>query len=225
MMSNNRRNYEKILICPSVMCADFDNLKSEIIKLDNAGSDIFHIDIMDGSFVPNFGMGIQDIKTIRKNTKKKIDAHLMIKNPIKHIDLFKSLGIDIIYIHSEADILPATTLMKIKDVGVIPGLAINPGTGIESIKPLLNLVKYVLIMTVNPGFSGQKYLNFVDDKIKRIISYKDKYNLNIFVDGAISPDKVKYLSSIGVDGFILGTATLFGKTDSYKDIINSLKKY
>lgn len=214
---------KKILICPSLMCASFDNLKEEIKKLDEAGVDIFHIDIMDGDFVPNFGMGIQDIETIRKNTNTNLDVHLMIKNPIKHIELFKNLGINIVYVHSEGDNLSATTLLKIKEQGMIPGLAINPGTSIESIIPLLNIAEYILVMTVNPGFSGQKYLNFVNDKIDELLKYKKKFNLTIFVDGAISPEKIRILREKGVDGFILGTSSLFGKDKTYKDIVKALR--
>lgn len=211
------------IICPSLMCANFDNLKEEIINLDNAGTDIFHIDIMDGKFVPNFGMGIQDIQSIRKNTEKQIDAHLMIMNPGDYIDLFANLGVDIIYIHPEADLHPARTLAKIKESGKIAGLAINPGTSLETVKPLLHLTDYLMVMTVNPGFAGQKYLDYVDDKIKEIIEIKDQYNLKIFVDGAIAPDKVENLSKIGVEGFVLGTSSLFGKERSYDEIIKELK--
>lgn len=211
------------IICPSLMCANFDNLKEEIINLDNAGTDIFHIDIMDGKFVPNFGMGIQDIQSIRKNTEKPIDAHLMIMNPGDYIDLFVNLGVDIIYIHPEADLHPARTLAKIKESGKIAGLAINPGTSLETVKPLLHLTDYLMVMTVNPGFAGQKYLDYVDDKIKEIIEIKDQYNLKIFVDGAIAPDKVENLSKIGVEGFVLGTSSLFGKERSYDEIIKELK--
>ena len=211
------------IICPSLMCANFDNLKEEIVNLDNSGTDIFHIDIMDGKFVPNFGMGIQDIQSIRKNTEKPIDAHLMIMNPGDYIDLFVNLGVDIIYIHPEADLHPARTLAKIKESGKIAGLAINPGTSLETVKPLLHLTDYLMVMTVNPGFAGQKYLDYVDDKIKEIIEIKDQYNLKIFVDGAIAPDKVENLSKIGVEGFVLGTSSLFGKERSYDEIIKELK--
>ncbi|WP_026883620.1 ribulose-phosphate 3-epimerase [Clostridium akagii] len=214
----------KKIICPSMMCANYDELKEEVRKLDLAGIDIFHIDIMDGNFVPNFGMGTQDIQCIRKNTKKLIDSHLMIENPGDYIDLFVNLGVDIIYIHPEADKHPTRTLGKIRSAGRQTGIAINPGTSMETIKELLSLVDYVMVMTVNPGFSGQKYLEFVNNKINEIIKLKEYYGFKVMVDGAISPKKVDELSNLGVDGFILGTSALFGKDKDYKTIIEKLKK-
>lgn len=212
------------LICPSLMCANYDSLKDEIIELDLAGTDIFHIDIMDGSFVPNFGMGLQDVQAVRRNTNKMIDSHLMISNPGEYVDLFADLGVDLIYIHPETDKHPARTLGKIKAKNKLAGIAINPGTSIENIKELLNLVDYVMIMTVNPGFAGQKYLEFVNYKIERLVNLKSEYGFKIMVDGAISEEKINELSALGVDGFILGTSALFGKEENYKEIIDRLKK-
>lgn len=212
------------LLCPSMMCANFDNLKEEVDKLDNAGIDIFHIDIMDGNFVPNYGMGLQDISTIRRNTKKLIDVHLMTLNSVQYIDLFVNLGVDIIYVHPEADIHIARTLDKIKNKNIKVGLAINPGTSLDSIKPLLSIIDNLMIMTVNPGFAGQKYLDYVEEKIIEASQLKDKYKFKIFVDGAISPKRIEKLSKIGVEGFILGTSALFGKNKSYEEILQELRR-
>lgn len=178
-----------ILICPSMMCADFANLTQEVETLDQAGSDIFHIDIMDGQFVPNFGMGLQDFEAIRKLTKKLVDVHLMIMNPGDYVEAFADMGADIIYIHPEADIHPARTLDKIRKKGKKAGIAINPGTSIATVKELLPLVDYVMVMTVNPGFAGQAYLDYVDQKISELLTAKSNCSFEIMVDGAIAPKK------------------------------------
>lgn len=215
----------ELLICPSMMCANYGNLQKEVKELDEAGTDVFHIDFMDGSFVPNFGMGLQDFEYIRSATTKLVDVHLMIDNPSEYVEFFADKGADIIYIHPEVDMHPARTLDKIRQKEKMAGIAINPGTSIESIRELLSLTDYVMVMTVNPGFAGQKYLPYVDDKINRLIELKDKFDFEIMVDGAISPEKIQKLSKKGVKGFVLGTSALFGKEKSYKELIAEYKNY
>lgn len=212
----------KKLMCPSMMCADFGNLEKEVQLLDEAGIDIFHLDIMDGTFVPNFGMGLQDVEYIIKNSKARCDVHLMIQNPGNHIEKFIDYGADIVYIHPESDRDPVRTLNKIKELGAEAGIAINPGTSLESVKELFSLVDKVMVMTVSPGFAGQKYLDFVDFKIDDLMKFSDTFKFEVFVDGAISPERIKTLSNKGVKGFVLGTSSLFGKEDSYKNIISEL---
>ncbi len=209
--------------CPSMMCADFTNLKSEMGRLNDADADVFHMDIMDGNFVPNFALGLEDLKAVRANTAKLMDVHLMISNPGNYIDLFADLGADIIYIHPEADPHPISTLNKIKAKGKKCGLALDPETSVESVKELFNVIDYLLVMTVSPGFAGQSYLDFVTDKIKDIVKYSQDYSFKIVVDGAISPEKISELGKIGVEGFVLGTSALFNKDKPYKEIISSLK--
>ncbi|MBV7392266.1 MULTISPECIES: ribulose-phosphate 3-epimerase [Enterococcus] len=214
---------EKIM-CPSMMCANFAALEKEVVALDQAGTDIFHLDFMDGQFVPNFAMGIQDLETIRKSTNKLVDVHLMIENPGRYVEKFAEMGVDIIYVHPESDPQITRTLDLIKNQQKKVGIAINPGTSVATIHELLPLVDYVMVMTVNPGFSGQKYLPFVDKKILELTALKADYAFKVMVDGAISPEKIEQLSKIGVDGFVLGTSALFNKDQSYEAILTELKK-
>ncbi len=213
----------KKLLCPSMMCANYGSLESEIAALEQADIDIFHIDIMDGQFVPNFGMGLQDVEYIGKTATKIMDVHLMIQDPGRYVELFARLNAGIIYIHPESDVHPARTLQKILDSGVKAGIAINPGTSIETVYELLPLVDYILVMTVNPGFAGQKYLTFTDAKIDRLVELKSNYHYELVVDGAISPEKIQTLSQRGVLGFVLGTSSLFGKGKGYGELIGELR--
>ncbi|PLS38110.1 ribulose-phosphate 3-epimerase [Carnobacterium maltaromaticum] len=214
----------KKLLCPSMMCADFSNLKKNVEELDQAGSDIFHMDFMDGSFVPNFGMGLQDFELVRSVTDKPVDVHLMIQEPYRYVEKFADLGADIIYIHPEADQQPARTLDAIHQKGKKAGIAINPGTSVEMIQGLLALVDYVMVMTVHPGFSGQQYLEYTYPKIEKFVALSKNSDYKVMVDGAISPKKVIKLSEVGVAGFVLGTSALFGKPETYSETLAKLRK-
>lgn len=212
----------KKILCPSMMCANFSNLQKEVELLDEAGADVFHIDIMDGRFVPNFGMGIQDFSLIRSVTKKNVDVHLMIQEPSRYVEMFADLGADIIYVHPEADQQITRTIEMIRNKEKKVGIAINPGTSIASIEELLPLIDYLMIMTVNPGFAGQNYLEYVNKKLDYVMTIKSNYQFQVMVDGAISADKIISLDKMGVNGFVLGTSALFGKTESYQTLLRQL---
>lgn len=214
----------KTLLCPSMMCVDYGNLEKEVRSLDEAGIDIYHCDIMDGTFVSNMTMGIIDVKTIRKYTSKIIDCHLMIENPGSKVDMFIDAGADLIYIHPESERYVIRTLAHIKEREKLAGLVINPDTSLETIYEMLNLVDYIMVMTVSPGFAGQKFLEFTKEKIKKLVVMKPEFGYKIMIDGACSPEVIKELSEIGCDGFILGTSALFGKKESYKELIENLRK-
>ncbi|MFC6176889.1 ribulose-phosphate 3-epimerase [Companilactobacillus huachuanensis] len=211
------------IIAPSLMCADFTKIKQEVNDLDDAKVDIFHMDVMDGNYVPNVALGVEDYKAVRKLTKTPMDVHLMVQNPDAYVNIFAPLGANIIYVHPDTSPMITRTLDNIRKLGIHPGIAVNPSLSIAQIEELLPLVDYVLVMTVNPGFAGQKFLDYTLPKIEIISNLKAKYNFKLMVDGAISPDRIKQLSGFGVDGFIVGTSSLFGKKRSYKEIVSELK--
>lgn len=212
-----------MLLCPSLMCADYGNLRATVEDLDAAGIDIFHCDVMDGSFVPNFAMGLEDIKAVRAATNKLVDVHLMVENPASKVELFASAGADIIYIHPESKRYVVKTLAAIKSLGKSAGIAVNPDTSISEIEEMLNLCDYVMVMTVNPGFAGQSFIEFTNDKVRRLAALKERFGFKLMIDGACSPERVRDLSAIGADGFILGTSALFGKDAGYEECLRRLR--
>lgn len=210
----------------SMMCADYSKLGEEVKELENGGIDSFHIDIMDGRYVQNFAMSLNDLRCIRGLTDKPLDVHLMVEHPINTIDLFiRNLHKgDTVYIHPEAEYHPSTTLQKIIDAGLIPGIAINPGTSIEEVKMLLRIVKKVLVMSVNPGNAAQIFLPYVREKYDELLTLKDKMDFEIYWDGACGADKIEEYAPLGVKGFVLGTTLLFGKGVAYGDTLNAIRE-
>ena len=210
----------------SMMCANYGHLADEVKALEQAGIDSFHVDIMDGRYVHNFAMSLYDMEFIASATKKPLDVHLMIEHPSNNIDLFtRNLRKgDTVYIHPEAEYHPSTTLQRIIDAGLVPGLAINPATSVETIIEMLRIVKKVLVMSVNPGHAGQMYLPFVGEKINRLLALQKEYGFGLYWDGACSADKISTYAPKGKAGFVLGTTLLFGQELSYREIIPKIRK-
>ena len=159
-------------------------------------------------------------------TDKPLDVHLMIEHPNTHIGLFlKNLRRgDTVYIHPEAEYHPSTTLQTIIDAGMIPGIAINPGTSVETVFEMLRIVKKVLVMSVNPGNAGQMYLPYVGKKITKLLALKDEMDIQIFWDGACGADKIIEYAPKGVDGFVLGTTLVFGRDQSYGETLKNIRE-
>lgn len=210
----------------SMMCADFGNLEQEVRELERGGIDSFHIDIMDGRYVPNYAMSLNDMRYIRSATDKPLDVHLMVEHPNNTVELFIQ-GLqkgDTIYIHPEAEYHPSTTLQKIINAGLIPGIAINPGTSVETVYEMLRIVKKVLVMAVNPGNAGQMYMPYVGEKINKLLTLKDSMDFEIYWDGACGADKIKEFAPKGVRGFVLGTTLLFGKDKPYGETLQEIRE-
>ncbi len=210
----------------SMMCADFGHLYDEVKALEEADIDSFHIDIMDGRYVPNFAMSLYDLDVIARSTSKPLDVHLMIEHPRNLIQMFlkKLRKGDTVYIHPEAEYHPSATLQDIVDAGMIPGIALNPGTSVETVIEMLRIVDKVLVMSVNPGNAGQMYLPYVDIKITKLLMLKEEMDIKLYWDGACSCDKIRTYGPKGFDGFILGSTILFGKDRSYKEIIADVRQ-
>nr|WP_297705486.1 ribulose-phosphate 3-epimerase [uncultured Butyrivibrio sp.] len=217
---------KKFTLTASMMCADYGHLKREVESLESAGIDSFHIDIMDGRYVNNFAMSLYDMAYIAKATKKPLDVHLMIEHPRNNIELFldRLRPGDTVYIHPEAEYHPAITMQKITDAGMHPGIAINPGTSVETVKEMLRIADHVLVMAVNPGNASQVFLPYVEEKIDKLTKLREKMGFQLFWDGACNAERMLKYAPKGIDGFVLGTNLLFGKKAPYKEIIESVRK-
>ncbi len=209
-----------IKISPSILAADFSDLKSEIKKIEAAGADMVHIDVMDGLFVPNISFGLPVIKAIRHCTNLLFDVHLMIKSPERYINDFKAAGADIITVHAEATDHLHRTLQSIKASGAKAGVALNPGTDPSAIKYVLSETDMVLVMTVNPGFGGQKFIGEMTKKVAEVRAMAP--GLDIEVDGGISSDNIDLVTRAGANVIVAGSAVF--NAPCAKDEIENMRR-
>lgn len=211
-------------ISPSILSADFCKLGEEIRAVESAGADYIHIDVMDGHFVPNITVGPFVVKAVKKAGGRPLDVHLMISDPDRYIDDFINAGSDILTVHAEAAAHLHRTVSFIKEKGIRAGVAINPSTPLSAIELILEYVDMVVIMTVNPGFGGQKFIQGTLTKISdlRDIIIKKNYNIELEVDGGVNIDNIEQIAGAGADVFVAGSG-IFGTKD-YKNTIKTMRE-
>lgn len=208
----------KILVAPSILSADFANLERDIKKVENAGADWLHIDVMDGHFVPNITIGVPVVKSIKKITNIPLDVHLMIENPEKYIEPFANAGADILTFHYEAVQNPKEVLLKIRENGMKAGISIKPKTPANVLDELYNYIDLILVMTVEPGFGGQKFMHECAEKL---LHYKNLNNIYLEVDGGINDETAKIAVKNGAKVLVAGNYIY--KSDDIKKAVSSLK--
>ncbi len=212
------------IIAPSILSADFTKLGDELTSIEEAGADWIHIDVMDGQFVPDITYGPIIVKAAKRVTSVPLDVHLMIQNPDQMIPAFINAGADLISVHVESCIHLNRTIQLIKDSGIQAGVALNPATPVSSLEWILDAIDYVLIMSVNPGYAGQKFIPNTLNKIRDLKNDMEKKKLSalIQIDGGVNEDTIADIAAAGTDAFVAGSA-IFGSKD-YKQTIESFRK-
>jgi len=213
-----------VLIAPSILSADFGRLKEEIEAAAEAGADWIHIDVMDGLFVPNITIGQEVVKSIRKYSSLPFDVHLMIERPERYIEEFARAGADIITVHYEASVHLHRTIQSIRELGKKVGVSINPATPISVLENVLSEIDLVLVMSVNPGFGGQKFIPFSLEKIRTLKKLIQQKSLNclVEVDGGIKLENAREIVSAGADVLVMGSG--FFSADNYKALVEKIRK-
>lgn len=211
---------------PSLMCTDLGNIERDIKMLDNAEVDFYHIDVMDGVFVPNFGLNPDFVKKVRKITEKSLDVHLMVTDPSRYIDTFAEAGADMISIHAEATTNLQGDLVKIKEHGLKAGVVINPATSLDVLEYVYDVTDYVVVMTVNPGFAGQTFIPAMYDKIQKLSEQIKKRNLqiDIQVDGNIGYSTIPKCKDNGATMYVGGSSAVYNSAGTLEENVKKTKQ-
>lgn len=211
-----------VRIAPSILSADFGHLADEVKRVEDAGADMIHIDVMDGHFVPNITIGPVVVKAVRETTRLPLDVHLMISSPQHYIKAFSDAGADIITVHVEACIHLHRVVQSIRDIGLKAGVSLNPSTPLSSLEHILRDVDLVLLMSVNPGFGGQEFIPNILEKIIALRRLIEGMGVDIEVDGGIKVGNAAEVSSAGADILVIGSGIFTNK--NYKKTIRDIKK-